>query len=257
MPSARSAPDLCRFGAPGVPGYAHPGLINQSPPHPAPDRVPTHEQDEHANLRDPLTLAGLLRRARPRGAALGLAHLPRALDPLHGRRHGALYPLHPGGRARPLAPGRQRAEVHPHQRHRQCGEDHPARHVLPDERQLLLRGLLQGGGDRLRLGPADRQPGRGRVRPGRGPAVDDDLGGGPGLLRPLDPGGRRAGRARPEAALRRDLLVHRPARPGRGLLRDPLRPRARLRPRRRPRRRRPGRPLPGDMEPRLRRVRAR
>src|SRR3712207_8222584 len=56
-----------------------------------------------------------------------------------------------------------RSEVRPHPRHRGGGQDHPARHVLPDERQLLLRRLLQGGGDPVRLG-ADHREDRGRDR---------------------------------------------------------------------------------------------
>ena len=36
--------------------------------------------------------------------------------------------------------------------HRRGRQDQPARHVLPDERQLLVRRLLQGGRDRPRLG---------------------------------------------------------------------------------------------------------
>ena len=46
----------------------------------------------------------------------------------------------------------QRAEVRAHPRHRGGRQDHPARHVLPDVRQLLLRRLLQGGRHRARLG---------------------------------------------------------------------------------------------------------
>ena len=38
----------------------------------------------------------------------------------------------------------QRAEVRAHPRHRRGRPDHQARHVLPDERQLLVRRLLQG-----------------------------------------------------------------------------------------------------------------
>ena len=154
-----------------------------------------------------------------------------------------------------MAPGRLGAEVHPHQRHRQRGQDDPPRHLLPDERQLLLRGLLQGGRHRPGLGPADLARRRRRLRARRRPPVDDHLGGGRGLLRPLDPRRRPAGRPHPEAPLQGHLLVHRPARAGRLLLRDPLRPRSRLRPGRRPGRRRAGGPLPGDLEPRLRRVR--
>ena len=50
----------------------------------------------------------------------------------------------------------ERAEVRAHPRHRGGRQDHPARHVLPDERQLLLRRLLQGRGDQLRLGAGHR-----------------------------------------------------------------------------------------------------
>ena len=41
-------------------------------------------------------------------------------------------------------------------RHRRGRQDHPAQHVLPDGRQLLLRRLLQGRGDRARLDAGHR-----------------------------------------------------------------------------------------------------
>ena len=53
--------------------------------------------------------------------------------------------------------GHERAEVHPHPGHRRGRQDHPARHVLPDERQLLLRRLLQGRRDPARLGAAHQR----------------------------------------------------------------------------------------------------
>ena len=59
-----------------------------------------------------------------------------------------------GQRARAVPAGHQRAEVRAHPRHRGGRQDHPARHVLPDERQLLLRRLLQGRRDPARLGAA-------------------------------------------------------------------------------------------------------
>ena len=46
----------------------------------------------------------------------------------------------------------ERPEVRAHPGHRGRRQDHPARHVLRDVRQLLLRRLLQGGRDRARLG---------------------------------------------------------------------------------------------------------
>ena len=49
----------------------------------------------------------------------------------------------------------------------EVGKTTPARHVLPDERQLLLRRLLQGRRDPARLGAGHRRPGRGRLRPRR------------------------------------------------------------------------------------------
>ena len=62
--------------------------------------------------------------------------------------------------ARPADPaveaGRGRAEVRPHAGHRRGRQDHPARDVLPDARQLVVRRLLQGRRDPLRLGAADQ-----------------------------------------------------------------------------------------------------
>ena len=57
----------------------------------------------------------------------------------------------------------ERAEVRAHARHRGGRQDHPARHVLPDERQLLLRRLLQGRRHRARLGPGHRLARRRRL----------------------------------------------------------------------------------------------
>ena len=83
------------------------------------------------------------------------------------RRHGAVRAvLHrPAGGA--VAAGDEHPEVHPHPGHRRGRQDHPARHVLPDERQLQLRRLLQAGRHRAGLGPVD-EAGRGRrFRAGR------------------------------------------------------------------------------------------
>ena len=113
-----------------------------------------------AYRRDPPALARLLRGQRPRRRALGLADLAGPVDPVRHRRHGAVHPVH-ARRADPAVAARdQRAEVRAHPRHRGGRQDHPARHVLPDERQLLVRGLLQGRRDHLRLGAGHRARGR-------------------------------------------------------------------------------------------------
>ncbi len=77
---------------------------------------------------------------RPHGGAVRSAARHQRPEPaVHQRRHGAVRPLLPGA-ADPAVPARdQRAEVHPHAGHRRGRQDQPARHVLPDERQLLLR----------------------------------------------------------------------------------------------------------------------
>ena len=68
--------------------------------------------------------------------------------------------------------------------HRRGRQDHPARHVLPDVRQLLLRRLLQGRRHQATPGSCSPAPGRGRLRPGAREALDHRL------------PGRRRGRAR-------------------------------------------------------------
>ncbi len=68
-------------------------------------------------------------------------------DVFVGKEHAAVH-------ARDVEP-----EVHPHQRQAQRPRERrrhrPPPHVLRDARQLLLRRLLQGRGDRLRVGAAD------------------------------------------------------------------------------------------------------
>ena len=85
------------------------------------------------------------------------------------RRHGAVQALlpRPGDAAVPAR--HQRPEVRAHPRHRGGRQDHPARHVLPDERQLLLRRLLQGRRDRA--APGSWSPAR---RPTGGLGFDPD-----------------------------------------------------------------------------------
>ena len=66
-----------------------------------------------------------------------------------------------------MAAGDEHPEVHPHPGHRRGRQDHPARHVLPDERQLQLRRLLQAGRDRAGLGSVHQAGSRRRLRAGR------------------------------------------------------------------------------------------
>ena len=149
----------------------------------------------------------------------------------------------------------QRAEVRAHRRHRGGRQDQPARHVLPDERQLLLRRLLQGRRDPARLGAADRaarREGGYGLDPERIWAtvyLDDDEA--VAALARADRHPDRADRAPREG---RQLLVHGRARPRRPVQRDLLRPRPGVRPRGRPGGRRG--PLHGVLEPRLHAVRA-
>ena len=154
-----------------------------------------------------------------------------------------------------MEPGDQRPEVRAHAGHRRGRQDHAARHVLPDERQLLVRRLLQGRRDRVRLGAGHRLAGRRllRVRPrqGLGHRLRGRRRGRQALAQ-----GRRAPRA-PHPAPRQEgqLLAHRAAGAGRAVLGDLHRPRCAVRPRGRPGGRRG--PVPGDLEPGLHAVRDR
>ena len=79
-----------------------------------------------------------------------------------------------GQETRALPARDQRAEVRAHPRHRGGRPDHPARHVLPDERQLQLRRLLQGRRHRAGLGAGHPLAVGRRLRPaGEGPARHD------------------------------------------------------------------------------------
>ena len=147
----------------------------------------------------------------------------------------------------------QRAEVHPHAGHRRGRQDQPARHVLPDERQLLVRRLLQGRRDPARLG-AVHQAGRRRAASGWTRS---------GSGRPSTSTTTRRSTSGSAIGLPAERIVRRgkkdnfwsmgipgPARPVLGAL---LRPRPGVRPGRRPGGRRG--PLPGVLEPRLHAVR--
>ena len=102
--------------------------------------------------------------ARSHRRPFRLAGQRRSVAAVHGGRHGAVRPV--SHRPRPCAvPARdERAEVHPDARHRRGRQDAAPRHLLPDVRQLLVRRLLQGAGDHLRLGAPDHDRGRRRPR---------------------------------------------------------------------------------------------
>ena len=196
---------------------------------------------------DPPPLPVALRVARPPRRAVRVAHHRRPDAAARQRRHGAVQAVLP---RRAAAAGRardQRAEVRAHPRHRGGRQDHAPRLVLPDGRQLLVRRLLQGRRDRLRVGAAHRLRGVGRLRPARGAALDDRL-----------PRRRRGARAvealRPRGAhpaprQGRQLLAHGRPGPRWPVQRDLLRPRLGARPRGRAGRGRG--PLPRGLEPRL------
>lgn len=153
-----------------------------------------------------------------------------------------------------MAARHQRAEVRAHARHRRGRQDHTARHVLPDVRQLLLRRLLQGRRHHLRLGAAHLAPGQGWLRPRPRASLDHGL---PRRRRGRDHlarEDRRPGRAHPAPRQEGQLLVDGRPRTLRPVLRDQLRPRPRVRRRGRPGRQR--RAVRGDLEPRLHAVRA-
>ena len=96
------------------------------------------------------------RRAHRR--ALGLAAARRPEPAVRQRRHGAVQALLPRPGDAAVRPRGERAEVRAHPRHRGRRQDHPARHVLRDVRQLLLRRLLQGGRDRATPGTWSPSP---------------------------------------------------------------------------------------------------
>ena len=108
--------------------------------------------------------------------------------------HGAVQALLPRAGDAAVAAGDQRAEVRAHARHRGRRQDHPARHLLRDVRQLQLRRLLQGRRHRAGLGPGHQAAG------GRWLGA----GGEPALARRCCDGRRRGARAVDEG--------HRPAR---------------------------------------------
>ena len=172
---------------------------------------------------DSRDLPPLLRGARPPPGGQRLARAGIRSDPdVRERRHGALQAHLPRRGDPGLQPRDDLAEMHARlgqaQRPRECRSHAAPSHLLRDARQLLLRRLFQGAGDRICLVAPDRARG---LQPG--PA------GGVGL-----PGRRRGLRylARPDRITGIEDLS--PRREGeflvdgrygslRSVLRDPLR----------------------------------
>ena len=218
----------------------------------------TRKASSDGHRRDPPPLRRAFRGGRTHGCALGSAAARRPEPAVRQRRHGAVQAVLPGPGDAAVRPRRERAEVCAHARHRGGRQDDAARHVLRDVRQLLVRRLLQGRGHPARLGPGHQVAGRRWLRDGGGPAVAV---GAPGRRRgapAVDDGHRPAVRAHRQARAQGELLVDGRARPRRTVLRDPLRPRARLRSGRRVHdddadldARQARGPLPGVLEPGL------
>ena len=106
----------------------------------------------HLRLRHPPPVPRVLRAEGPRAPALLLARPGgphraahhRGNAPVQARLHGS------GGARRPVR--HHHPEMRQDQRHRERGRHRAAPHLLRDARQLLLRRLLQEGGDPVRVG---------------------------------------------------------------------------------------------------------
>ena len=160
---------LVPHGTPELDGGSPPG--RRRPRHrPSKGKAAT---DGHRG--DPPTVRRALRAARPHGRAVGVAAARRPEPAVRQRRHGAVQALLPRPGDAAVRPRGQRAEVRAHPRHRGRRQDHPARHVLRDVRQLLLRRLLQGRRHRARLGPGHPADRRRRLRAARGQALPQRL----------------------------------------------------------------------------------
>ena len=94
---------------------------------------------DHGNRRDRAPLAGVLREQGPCRRAQRAAAVRRPQPAVRRRRHGPVRALLQRPADPAVAVGRLGAEVRAHARPRGGRQDQPARHVLPDERQLLLR----------------------------------------------------------------------------------------------------------------------
>ena len=127
-----------------------------------------------------------------------------------------------GQRTPPYDDGHQHPEVHPHTRHRRSRHHHPAQHLLPDGRELLVRRLLQASRHRAGLDAAD-QPGlRGRLRVRPRKTLGHGLFGRRRGRRTVAGGRRAAAGAHPAPRHGRQLLVDGHPRPVRPVVGDLL-----------------------------------
>ena len=155
---------------------------------------PTAREHAHAQCRPGSTgVPRLLRQeARPHGRRVQPRRAARRPDAaVHQRRHEPVQGRVPRHGHAALQAGGRYAEVHPGrrqaQRPRRRGQGHLPPHVFRDARQLVVRRLLQEGGDPLGVGAAD-----GGVGPRQEPAARDRFRG----RRGARPGaGRRGGGA--------------------------------------------------------------
>ena len=118
----------------------------------------------HENRRDSAPLLGFLCRARSRSGAVSTPALQRSHPVVRQCRHGAFQAVLQRGRDPALRPRGECAEVRSDPRHRRGRQDNPPCHVLPDERELLLRRLLQSRGHSVRVGAGYRFASRRRIR---------------------------------------------------------------------------------------------
>ena len=181
----------------------------------------------------------------------------RPIRPAHDRGNATVQALLPGPGPAAAPAAHLLPEVLSHDRHRRGRQHRPPPHLLRDARQLLVRRLLQGGSDRVRVGAVHAG-----VRPRSGADLDHRVRG-RSRARPRPRRGgdralardRRAGRAHRPAAPLGELLAGRADGPVRAVLGALHRPGARLRGRgRTPRRRH--RALPRVLEPRVHAVHA-
>ena len=213
-------------------------------------------QTDAQRQRDPQDLPRVFRGARPRNRALEPARAAQRSDAaVHQRRHGAVQERVHRHRAAAVPARDHVAEVRARrrqaQRPRQRRLHRPAPHLLRDARQLLVRRLLQGRGDRARLEPGDQG-----VRPAGGPAADHGLCRGRRGVRAVAEDRGAAREPDPAHPHLRQFLGDGRHRAVRAVLGDLLRPRARGAGRAAGQPRRGRRPLHRDLEPGVHAVRA-
>ena len=163
-----------------IPGWqAVPSKVSRHAAHPAAAGsaapcAPRHRQCEGWPLMESAEIArrflNFFSRARAHRRPLGQPDRRRPHAAAGQRRHGPVQAVFPRPAGAAVPPGHQRAEVRAHGGHRGSRQDHPARELLPDAGELLVRRLLQGAGHPVRLGAAHqrRSPTAGSASPRTG-----------------------------------------------------------------------------------------